>query len=81
MNGNTCTCTRPTAWCDLHSAIPLTVTGREIGSFGEPDGAVAGLDYEPSGCPICGGTDSPKNHQACLDQLDVWPEPGYNDDI
>lgn len=38
-----------------------------------PTEPVAGVDYEPAGCPVCGGTSSPFEHVDCLEQLGEYP--------
>lgn len=33
-------------------------------------------DYEPSGCPVCGGTSPPSEHVECLENgLGAFPDP------
>lgn len=41
---------------------------------------VPGVDYEPSGCPICGGTTPPSAHKTCLKSLGVWPRKWEEED-
>lgn len=38
------------------------------------------IDYEPAGCPICGGTSDPSEHIDCLEQLGTYPEPKYGEE-
>ena len=45
----------------------------------DSDGLVAGVDYEASGCPVCGSSECTFPPE-CRDALGVWPEPGYGDD-
>jgi len=41
------------------------------------------VDYESSGCPVCGETTPPSEHTKCFRQLGEWPAKGerYNDDV
>lgn len=38
----------------------------------------AGIDYEESGCPVCGGTTPPSEHAECLTSENLgtyYPDP------
>ena len=54
----------------------LSICGIDIDS--RQDMPVAGVDYEESGCPVCGGTTPPSEHTACLTEDNLgtyYPDP------
>ena len=66
---------------DSFSIHRIEVIRRDVETVGVAP--VPGVDYEVSGCPMCGGTDDPANHADCLKQLNddgPYPEPRWGQD-